>query len=391
MRGESLQASFVAEKPSETLVDDPRGLMETKEALAGASAIGVDLESNAMHVFRARLCFVQLSVPGRILVLDTLAEGVDAKILSETFLDPGVRKIFHDAQGDLRMLAGEGLRVRGLFDTQRAATLLGLPKVGLGDLVESRFGVQLAKEHQTADFGKRPVPEELLAYVKDDVRYLLPLAEELEAELRAKDIWEEFELECERIAEESTTPETLPRPKLPGGARDALGRAIAEAVDRIRYEEAEARDVPVGRALSNAAVGAIAARRPRTLKQLARIPGMKGSFLRVRGEEILRAIEALREKEARGELPEPPPLPRPDAARRKREERLKAWRNEAAEAREVVPMVVLPNPILERLAAEPPADLEALRQIPWLGEKRVRLYGRAILDVLHHSAAGTTK
>src|SRR5690606_34995939 len=101
MRGESLRASFVAEKPSETLVDDPRGLMETKEALAGASAIGVDLESNAMHVFRARLCFVQLSVPGRILVLDTLAEGVDAKILSETFLDPGVRKIFHDAQGDL--------------------------------------------------------------------------------------------------------------------------------------------------------------------------------------------------------------------------------------------------------------------------------------------------
>lgn len=374
-----MQASSAADRTLETVVEKGGELHTAVQALEGASAAAVDLETNGMHVFRAELCFVQIAVPGRIFVIDTLAPEVSAPALAGPLGDPSLRKIFHDGQGDLRMLAREGLRVRGLFDTQRAARLLGLPRVGLGDLVEERFGVRLAKEHQTADFGQRPVPEELLAYVKDDVRYLLPLAEALEAELRQKDIWEEFELECERIAVESEVPEALPRPKLPGGARDALGRAIAEAVDRIRYEEAEARNIPVGRALSNATVGAIAARRPRSLKQLSRIPGMKGSFLRVRGEEILAAIEALTARDEKGELPPPPPTPRPDAARRKREERLKAWRNEAAKQREVLPMVILPNPLLDRIAADAPADREALAALPFIGEKRLELYGDAIL------------
>lgn len=377
-----MHASSVAEIP-DSLVDDRRALEEASRLVREASAIGVDLETDAMHVFRARLCFLQLAARDRILVLDTLAEGVRASALAEPFADPSIRKVFHDAQGDLRVLAREGIAVRGLFDTQRAATLLGLPRVGLGNLVEERFGVRLAKEHQTANFGQRPVPEELLAYAGNDVRFLLPLAEQLEAELRAKDVWEEFELECERIEAESVEPEPLPRPKLPGGARDALGRAIAEAVDRLRYEEAESRNLPVGRVLSNATVGEIAARKPATLSQLARIPGMKGAFLRAAGERVIEAIARLRDAAKSGTLPEPPPLPRADSARRKREERLKAWRNEAAERRGVTPMVVLPTGVLERIAAEPPADLEALAGVPWLGEKRVRLYGESILSVLH--------
>lgn len=376
-----MHASSVAEA-RRTLVDDRRALKEASRLLGEARELAVDLETDAMHVFRARLCFLQLAAGDRILVLDTLAEGVRANALAGPFGDPSVRKVFHDAQGDLRFLAREGVVVRGLFDTQRAATLLGLPRVGLGDLVEERFGVRLAKEHQTANFGLRPVPEDLLAYAENDVRYLLPLAEQLESELRAKDIWEEFELECERIAAESREPEPLPRPKLPGGARDALGRAIAEMVDRIRYEEAERLDLPVGRVLSNATVGEIALRKPTTLAQLSRIPGMKGSFLRAAGARVVEAVAALREQAKKGLLPEPPPLFRPDAGRRKREQKLKAWRNEAAAKRGVTPMVVLPLPVLERIASEPPTDLDQLARIPWLGEKRLRLYGEAILSVL---------
>ena len=44
-------------------------------------------------------------------------------------------QFFHAAGGDLQYLAEAGVRVKGLFDTHRAATLLGWPKVGLADLV----------------------------------------------------------------------------------------------------------------------------------------------------------------------------------------------------------------------------------------------------------------
>jgi ribonuclease D len=325
---------------------------------------------------------VQIAIPGEIDIVDTLAAGVEASRLAAPFADPSIRKIFHDAQGDLRMLSGHRITVRGLFDTQRAATLLGLPKVGLGNLVEERFGVRLAKEHQTADFGQRPLPEELQSYIADDVRYLLPLAEELEREIRGKDIWEEFQLENERIATEASEPEPLPRPRLPGPARDALGLAIAEMVDSIRYEEAEARDLPVGRVLSNAAVGEIAARRPKTLRELISLQGVKGSFTRPRGDEVIDAIARLREMDEAGKLPPAPALPRPDPTRRKREEKLRAWRNEAAQARGVTPMVVLPTPLMDQLAAQPPAGLEELGALRWLGEKRLRLYGAQLLQLL---------
>lgn len=382
-----MQASSPADSPSQTYeerqITSAGALDRLVERLRAERAVAVDLETNAMHVFRGALCFVQIAIPGEIDIVDTLAEGVDASRLRGPFADPAIRKIFHDAQGDLRMLFTHGISVRGLFDTQRAATLLGLPKVGLGSLVEERFGVRLAKEHQTADFGQRPLPPELQSYIADDVRYLLPLAEELERELRAKDIWEEFELENERIATEAAEPEALPKPKLPGPARDALGVAIAEAVDRIRYEEAERRDLPVGRVLSNAAVGAIAAKRPRTIRELAHLQGVKGSFVRPRGEEVLALVADLRKADEAGELPQPPAPPRPDAARRKREEKLRSWRNEAAEARDVVPMVVLPTPLMERLAAHPPADRDELAELPWFGEKRLRLYGDQLLALLH--------
>jgi ribonuclease D len=48
----------------------------------------------------------------------------------------------------------------------------------------------------------------------------------------------------------------------------------------------------------------------------------------------------------------------------------------------VTPSVVLPNAIVDALARQPPRDPEALAQIPYFGEKRVRLYGQELLTLL---------
>ncbi len=365
-------------------ISDEAGLAHLAASLRAAPSVGVDLETNSMYVYRARLCFVQLSTEDEIFIVDTLDDRLDARALNEPFLDASRRKIFHDAQGDLRVLAGSGIRVVNLFDTQRAAMFLGLPKIGLGDLVEERFGIRLAKEHQTANFGERPLPPDLRTYVANDVRYLLPLAEQLEAEAKEKGIHEELQLEFQRLTEEGCEPETPPRPKLANGARDPLGLAIAAAADRLRHREAEARDIPVGRVLANAAVGEIALHRPTTMKDLARLQGVKTSFTRPAGEELLAEITRLAGLAMTGGLP---PAPKPpdakrDPTRRAREEKIRAWRSEAAKARGVVPSVILPTPVIERLVSQPPNDLDDLAQIPWLGEKRLRMYGQALLSVL---------
>ena len=103
--------------------------------------------------------------------------------------------------------------------------------------------------------------------------------------------------------------------------------------------------------------------------------------MREHGEEVLALLAQLRAAAERGELPVPP-APVRDPGRRRREEALKEFRAARATERGVTPSVVLTNPLVEQLAAAPPADLEALGRVPSLGEKRVRLYGEALLKVL---------
>jgi ribonuclease D len=108
-------------------VTDRMGVAAVVRALEPERLFAVDLEADAMHAFRARLCFLQIGTDQDIWLVDTLAPGVEAAAVAALFADPLRTKVFHAAQGDLQFLAEAGVRVRGLFDTHRAATLLGWP------------------------------------------------------------------------------------------------------------------------------------------------------------------------------------------------------------------------------------------------------------------------
>ena len=151
---------------------DEAGAREAARKLEGARELAVDLEADAMHAFRARLCFLQVASDEEIFLFDTLQPGVEPKLLAPVMADPEHTKFFHASAGDLPYLAEAGVRVRGLFDTHRAATLLGWPKVGLADLARERLGVELPKEHQQSDFSLRPLPEGMRDYIANVVRYL---------------------------------------------------------------------------------------------------------------------------------------------------------------------------------------------------------------------------
>ncbi len=344
-----------------------------------------------MHAFRARLCFVQVGTDTDVFLFDTLAPGVDADLLAPLMADPARTKFFHAAQGDLQYLAETGVRVQGLFDTHRAATLLGWPKVGLADIARERLGVELPKEHQQSDFSLRPLPPEMREYIANDVRYLCELGRQVREECRKADILEEVLLDCARMCEEAAVRPDVGaefKPKLPrAGLSPALltlGTAIAHALHRKRLEWAEKANVPMGRMLSNMAIGDIAVKLPTNPRELARAAGVRGGFVREHGEEVLAIVRELAEQSRRGELkPERDSKEGSrDPNRRKREEALKAFRSAKAAERKATPSVVLPNPVMDTLASVPPRNLEELSKVPWLGEKRVRLYGAELLALL---------
>lgn len=372
-----------------SVITDEEGVRKVAEALAELSEVAVDVEADAMHAFRARLCFVQLGTEKEVYLLDTLAPGVDVAVLAPLFANASKTKYFHAAGGDLQYLASAGVRVKGLFDTHRAATLLGWPKVGLADLVLERLGVKLLKEHQQSDFSIRPLPDSMRAYITDDVKYLVEIGRQVKAACAAGDILEEVELDCARMAEESAARPDMgheSRPKIPKGglsnAQVQLAEAIADALHQRRLKWAEAANVPMGRMLSNMAVGAIASRPPKDMKELMRREGVRGPWAREHGEEVLGFIADLTAKNDRGELPKVADAAKKDSSVRKRVDQLKGWRAEKATQRKVTPSVVLSNPLVDDIAGMGPVTLEGLSALPWFGEKRLKLYGAELVALL---------
>jgi ribonuclease D len=279
--------------PPPTLVDDPAGLAALVERLRGERVIALDTESNSFHVYRERVCLLQLSSRTGDFVVDPFS--VDPAPLAEILCD-GRETVLHGADYDVRCLRREyGWRLPRLFDTMAAARRLGRAGLGLSALVEAEFGVRLSKAFQRADWGRRPLTREQLTYAALDTHFLLPLYDSLAGELATRGAADDARREFDRIAaaefrERVFDPEGWRRLK---GARDLdpPGRAVLRALWIAREEQARALDRPPFKVLAEQAMLELARRRPADDEALGRIPGVTPSVLRRMGAILRAAID----------------------------------------------------------------------------------------------------
>jgi ribonuclease D len=368
------------------VIDDDAALRQLAAEFRDMAELALDIEGDGLFRYRSRLCTVQLATPAETVVVDTLA-AKDRTALAGLLGAMGPRKIVHDVSYDARLLAENGVVLGNVFDTALAARYLGEPSTGLAALVAKRFGVELPKEQQQADWGVRPFTEEALAYLASDVRHLLALGEALEADVRAAGIEEEVREENAYLLERAL--EDPPEPKPPWTrvkGREELsdaGLAVLREVAAVREEAARTWDVPPFKVTGNQQLLEMARRRPKSAGELGRIRGLgRGRVQRLTG----RFLDAVRRGEAAGAVPEaereqrPKPPPGERETRKKRQQALTAWRRAEAESRGVDTQVVLPGHCLNDLATRGAASIEDLRAIPGLGECRITRYAPSLLE-----------
>jgi len=181
-----------------TLIDTPEALasyLNTSRLGAANPICAIDTEADSLHRYRESLCLIQFAAGEDCLLMDPLAIH-DLSALGG-FLSRAVVWM-HGADYDMTMLKRQfGALPAKVYDTQIGARLLGGRRFGLADLVLHYFGVELSKTSQKADWGKRPLTAKMVEYALNDVRYLLPMAEKIVADLRAKGRYEWFEESCE--------------------------------------------------------------------------------------------------------------------------------------------------------------------------------------------------
>ncbi len=369
------------------IISTPEALRELSVELGGVSAIGVDTEADSFHAYREKTCLLQISTRDFDYIVDPLAL-TDLSPLRPVFADRAVCKVFHAADNDVAALRRDfGFPTATLFDTMVAARILGLPRVGLGDLLRERFGVESDKRLQRYSWSRRPIDPLALQYAAMDSRYLLLLAEQLRAELVAAGRIEEAEEEFVRLegataAERRFDPESFWRIK-GSYALAPAGRAVLRELNIWRDRQAVARNQPPFRIVPDAALLGLAAEQPRDLRALQRVAAVPASIIERYARGLLAAIE-------RGLTTTPPSLPRSrrlDDAVLERYEALRRWRRQVAAGRGVEPDVIVSNAALQAIAEHRPCSVEEVAALGVLGPWKLRSYGKSLVEALGSGAA----
>ncbi len=374
--------------PLAPILADPSALAEFAAQLHRESVIAVDLEADSLHSYQDKVCLLQFSTPTTTVLVDPLAIG-DLSSLKEVLADPAVRKLFHAADYDIRSLDRDfGITIKGLFDTMIACQFLGEEKVGLADILNKYFGVQLDKRYQRADWSKRPLEEGMVRYAAEDTRHLHKLAEILEARLVAKGrlAWaeEEFAL-LEKVRHNSSSGPLFLRFKK-AGTLEPRQLAVLEALLQWRNAEARRRDCPPFKVLNNAPLLEIAQTMPENSRRLAAIEGMAPRLIDRYGEPILAAVES-----ARGVAEKDLPVyPRGEVRQRDPEvdarlALLKKWRLKAAKELEMDPGILINNALLEDISRRKPGSVDQLAGLEMMKNWQRQVLGAGIIAALQES------
>ena len=160
------------------IIDTEEAFGQALEQLGqGSGPFAVDAERASGFRYRARAYLIQIKrTDGGLHLIDPIPFGPGHQLFSQlNELLNTDEVILHASTQDLPCLRELGINPVKLFDTELAGRIAGLPRVGLGPLLESLMGVLLAKEHSAADWSARPLPKEWLTYAALDVELLVEL------------------------------------------------------------------------------------------------------------------------------------------------------------------------------------------------------------------------
>lgn len=379
------------------------------DSLSNEKVIAVDIEADSLHHYAPKVSLIQISTLDDTFIIDPLAtKTIDP--LSPLLSGHEIKKVFHGADYDLRSLFRDfGTATQNIFDTMIACQFLGEKEVGLAAVLKTRFGVNLNKKYQKADWSRRPLTNDMLLYAAGDTSHLVRLYHELIGELRLKNRLDWVEEECDILSASCTTSTNAHWTCGPGtayaveqcthqadkdsplfkrfkgaGTMSPRDLAVLERLLAFRDRRARRQDRPPFKLFGNNLIKELVKAKPTSHVAIESIPGLPRNFMRQYANEALSAIQKALDL-PKHRLPVYPKMPRPARNLKKeaRMRRLKAWRDKRAKELDLEPGVLCNNALLDAVAARCPENLESLKAIPGMRRWQSRLFGQDMIRLIH--------
>lgn len=368
--------------PKASIVNTSEAYQQMLAHLAEQDTIAIDTESNSLHAYHERVCVIQLSSPTADFLLDPFV-FTNLNALGELFARSNIQKVFHAGDYDIGCLKRDfGFRFHNLFDTLIAATALAEPNLGFAALVEKYLGVTLDKKYQRANWGERPLKDEMLSYAQYDSHYLIPLREVFLPRLKDAN-------RLQLVLEEGEGMARLVKPIEPHcediwrvrGAQDLSAEQLSllDALNHMRERLASRRDVPPFKVLSDRALIEVAQTQPRYIEELSLLPSLSKSQVQRLGSQLMQAVGAWRENPHKVSQRR---IFRLSDAEMKRREALSVWRKQTAVEEGLPSNAIISRELLERLAHLEFESIDELEQAMQYFPYRFERYGKAIFQAL---------
>ena len=330
---------------------DAAALGNWLNSLPAKAPVALDTEFERIDTFFPKPGLVQLAISGdaRLVEPDVVAACPDFHRWLSNAEHP---KLLYAMSEDLDLFRHWlDCEVRGALDLQLGAALAGFGyAVGYARLVETVLGRNLDKSQTRSDWLRRPLSDEQEQYALDDVRYLHPLYDVIQARLESKGLEGALEEESVQVAEDwqlQAQPEHYFN-RLRGGWRlERSQQAVLQRLAIWRERECRRRNRPRNRILSDKALLEIAEACPSQIQRLASLTEVPPVVVRRYGEQLLAEIEAA------GHMPEGEAIPKPLGREQQPLYRsVKAIVSEVAEQCEVPPELLAPRKRLEQWVRE---------------------------------------
>lgn len=274
-------------------------LIETDELAAFYAAkignhnrIAIDFEGEwNLHRYGLHLCLIQISDGEANYLFDPL-KIKELRPIWDILENPKILKISHGPQSDLVLLDYRyDVHPRNIFDTEKAAQLLGYESTSLSGLLELHHGIQKNTKVRASNWNIRPLTQKMLEYAAMDVEYLLDVHLRLLDELKEKGrlAWQEEE----NIRLEDIRHREKEDPHLEIKGAEKLTRrqmAILKFIYEARDKIAEKYDKPAYHIISNQLLIGLSENPPISIEDWRELKGVNPR-VRIYAQDFFEAVK----------------------------------------------------------------------------------------------------
>ena len=349
------------------LIESDSALQDLLQEASRHDAVAIDTEFMRTNTFYPQIALLQLCFDDKAWLIDPLAI-TEIGALVDFIVNPDIVKVLHSASEDLEVFQQWlGVLPTPLFDTQRAAALLGRGfGMGYRTLVEDICGVELDKGETRSDWLKRPLTESQCSYAGQDVTHLLTL-------------WHTLSAECEQagktqwvFSDGKDAANTLASnagqyyKKIKSAWKlDKRQLASLIAISDWREHTARSKNKPRSWIIDDKACFELAETAPQNWESLKACADVPSSSARRYGEELIAVLVATHNSVAEDALPERLPGPL-NSEQRNLLKKMKAEARRIAGTLGMAPEAILPSKDYELLIREAQGEIFDLPGL-WAG------------------------